>query len=391
MSFYKTTSITDVFIPQVVFAKFTTEETMCLASQLMIAVIEKTTSEINGGNFEKSFDPNAGDCSCEKQAITIINLLNDRSIKEEAQELVEIAKKINEAFQLRFTGKKQGKPQNFFKEQFGNVNVSEGMAYLLRACLLTVTKVLTEEGSFESDPDEMIDFVAEIKKIDTPKLKSRFKIINYTQECLSKSSHESIKKIAQGLIFKNDEEKTSVLSMFEIDAMPTIKSSRSNRYVSSGFHNMQVVLQFAKETQTPILLKRQIKTSKDKPLTLFLKATSQDKPFVCLTKKEMEFDSVTKPILVMEGDIPNHIADEDLKEKINRVGFEDLILSNMAQNPPFGSDSDETQIKDTNEQNKIFAFQKKAKEIDCVKGKNPFFFIDHVYCNNVKYELGETP
>lgn len=408
----KNYSISDVLIPNDVFLDLNNmkdardrEHMMVMTAKLIVALIRNVKTALDSSDYEK-FDGNAGDFGCEKQAVTIYDIVKSIAIHDEFKELEEQMKKVSTLILAR-DGKlpeRLGNPLDFFDTVFKEISVSNEAAYLIRAFLLTVTKQEVGKGCdthFETDIALIKNLVPKINAYDT--IHMRKKVVYEAQKQISISSIFSLREKVIGLTHIDEMAKKHLVNMFSQESIKEctkqIDQTKSKwttknpfkgtvtKFFSNCFHNVWAVLEVAKENQIPIVLKRWILGKEDKPLVLLLQSQKPGSSFDFISENERKKLEIRSPAIVMRSRISNEFDASSLREKIKTIGFQTLILSNVSQLHPFDPGSKIEDIKSEEARNEIREYQKIAEKIDCIKEKDPFFFVDHIYCSSIQKEF----
>jgi hypothetical protein len=229
------------------------EEKMVICANFFLRIIRNSCIAISKNQFIK-FDANAADFGCEKQALILLNLFNS-NVKQESEELSEIEKKISNELTNRKNTEEKNRPEEFFQEKIEGIKISEGMAYVLRAFMLTVTKKVTKEGNFQTE----ICQLDSIYKGFTGPLRN--KIIFFAQEKLSESSVGSIKNEISEISTLLFEEIKVLQEIFESSILKSSsdfkireEKYKSVKYFSPSFHTIKSVFARLSEIRVPIMI-----------------------------------------------------------------------------------------------------------------------------------------
>ena len=329
-------------------------------------------------------DANTGGAACQLQAIKLYELLHSPELQDEAANLLEDLRKIKKMVHLRGSNLKNEQELStvkFFDATLLSLKVSEEMLYLIRARMLTVTKVpshIEENGVLvtKTDPGQLSKLSSSLQQVFSGAYVSTFVALNAKHLC--QQSIEKIQTIAANL--KTEDPLTvEMLSVSHlVHYMP--EKMVVDKPFSCLFFQMRALLQHLKEQKILIAIKS-VEKNKETPKYLCLKAIDGD--FEFLKKEETQTLDPETALIVFEG----VVADlNELEKLIKTIGFEKLILICSAQEPQYHPKSTLEDMQHDTAKKMVEQTKELAKEMGLEKIKDPLFLLDHVFCNAVKYE-----
>lgn len=357
--------------------KIKKEERPMLAVARLITALGEQAITLFQQKKMRDFDANTGGAACQLQAIALYNLLHSASLEEEASILLDTLLKLKKTIQTRGPNQKScaSLSTNTFVSTELKLEVSEEMLYLMRARLLTVTKILshTEENGIvvtKTDPNQLSKLSNRLLEIF--KGASLLTFVAHNAEQLCRQSIEKIQIIAAGLKTA-DPITVEMLSERHILSYAPVTAVNLAKPFSCLLFQMRALLQHLKEQNIPTVIKT-VEKNGAKPKYLSIR---QNGPYHAET-----------PLIVIEGVAPDLGKVQALIEKI---GFEKMIFICAAQDPQYHPRSTLEDVKDEVARNMIVELQAEAEISGLHKEKQPTLLIDHVFCTVVKHEnIGST-
>jgi hypothetical protein len=146
------------------------------------------------------------------------------------------------------------------------------------------------------------------------------------------------------------------------------------------FYEVALLLSQLKQQQAIIAIKTVV--TKGKPQLILLKPTAPGEEFCFIDAAPKE-----TLLVVFEGVVQEGLSIEAFKEKVQKIGLSRLMLVCTAQEEPYEHKSTLDDVTDPEGRAEIESYIKMAPEIDCVKGQNPLWLMDHIFCNSFLQEL----
>lgn len=351
------------------------EKEMSTLARLVLNTALRTIKALQSGKYTQ-FDALVGDFSCQLRAFQVYDLVLLKQLQEEAKNL---SSALDAS--LKDLRERPGKISKnaagtlssgeFFKQKVQAIKVSEEMAFLMRAHLLTVTKVNTLKQGIEVEFTDISRLAQLSPKIDSEISRN---IVDRTQSRMSQESILAIQQEAQLVSLLSEGEKKLLVSMLQVirtNASQDIGKDIAKSF-SCLFFNFKTGLLRLIEKQAFVLVKQQKFEKGKKPITILFQGSPKQRDFVLI--KEGTVIAKETPIIVFEGDFT---SDEKLKE----FGLLDVLLVNAAQENQFEQGSKLSDIENDDARREIQQFIEKAQKMGCVIGQKPFFLLDHVYCS----------
>jgi hypothetical protein len=343
------------------------EEAMVANAKLLIGLVNETVKQFLNNN-PLEFDANPGDGACQAQALHLHALFQMPHLKEEAVALRGAIEQVKQHLQARRSGvKKEGSATEFFQREVVPLTLSEEMLYLLRLRLFKFTKVRDKVL-----PNGIVVTRTEPSKLDSF-APNRFgqERAQFVADAASRLAMQSI------LHMRAQEERLSCAdplrkAMFKEEQIhrPVVDPRFASKPFSCLFFQIEVLLQALKERGAVIAIKS---IGKD-PKHLFLQASASG--FALFDPKSF---SPEMPIVVFEAVVKEGV---DLPAKVVGLGFEKMLLSCAAQEPPFNSTSTIGDVKMEQAKERIECARAQAKGLGLAK-EETFFLLDHVFCSTM--------
>lgn len=302
-----------------------------------------------------SFDALTGGADCERTAFRILELAASQELQKAGAELLKSAQSLLKQFEDRkivVASRKYrekinlGQPTGvaptgaFLLAALRGVKISEEMAYLMQARLLTITKkpCLNAKGE-EFEKTEICSIDQLVAKLETD---TKHKVIGFAQACLTRMSVEYLQREAHKISsLKVEAEFTLLNQMLAPGAVRQAGAYRNYpaKTYSCFYYSMKAILLRLRDTQTIILLKPTElmvkKVQRAALLPLLFQAATRGGDFVRMPDGAETQLKTDEPIIVFEGMIPPEVDREALSKKLLDVNLYEYMLASSAQEDPY--------------------------------------------------------
>lgn len=380
------------------------EKELLAVANMIVSIVNQTAVALTKHQL-KLFDPLVGDYSCELHALQAARLTQSASLQKEAAELSaklstskildSINQRRNALTQYRSSGSTQT-AHAIFNAQIANVAVSEDLATLLQMRLLNVTRLIYAKDDAEREKTDaaLLDKISgtsskistDLKRDIVGELQARVNrasLANVRAEAAKITSIAASELALLQKMLANTRE-TAVTMMG--DGKPYAIPATHRKVQTCLVHKVKAVMARLQETQAVVAVKKMVNRGQEKEaFTLFYHVTTAGGPFERIADDAASKIADSTPVIVLEGDVRKGTNRDELAAFIAKQGLARIILANAAEEAPIGPG---TTLKDVAEEARaeIEGLRAVSKAIDCVKGNNPFFLLDHVSLNSKRYE-----
>lgn len=366
------------------------EETMIASARLVVNVGLKALRALHGNKLLE-FDALVGDFGCERVALRIYTLVTSPDFKRQAEELSKtltiLSKEIGERPGKRRIGKDRTTPRKFAQDKILSVKVSQEMALLFQAYVLTATKktYVTTSGNVAE--------MTEISKLQafSPTFPGKHlsTVVGELQARLSATLVAYFKEEAGKVSSLGADDKKLLVEMFQPEMVRSNEGDKVTKRKAKSFvcalYSSKTALLRMKELQTYVVLKKL--TPKQETISLVFRSTVPGGPFLPVDEEEQKKLKEDCPVIVLEGEGPP-IEREELMKRVLEIGLEQLLFVATAQEHSYGIESvSVAPVAHKGAVAEIDRLRGLAIKYGCVKGETPFLQMDHVYCSTVKIEL----
>jgi hypothetical protein len=375
-------SLEGIFVPQTVRRKILgedlegplfrvfSEQPLCSVMRLIVKIGESAIR-----SFEREqlvdFDANPGDRACQLQAIKLRVLFLSTAIREELApfkaQIADLKGKVQKRASLNSNLKAADLPRaEFFKTHVASIEVTEGLAYLLRCRMLKITRVtnkVLENGIIITKTD-----VNQLMKVERAlSFDHGEAIASHVAADLSGHSIRVIQGIAQELSLP-DPEKASIQQMLAVTRQNEAPIGIPAKSFSCLFFQMKALLSHLKEERATLMIKSIVKEGA--PESFFLRFEGGE--FVVSKQKP----ALETPLVVFHAVILDRAA---LLKLLDSEGFTELMLMYAASEEPFEPGSTIDHIPEEG-RGEVAAYRERAAAL-------PKAMIqDHVFCTLMKDE-----
>lgn len=326
-----------------------------------------------------AFDALVGDYGCERRALRILDLASSERLMGEANALQEVAKRVNEEMKemrtrlLKRTAS-DGEAKNFFNQKIRSIRISKEMAYLLQCHLLTFTKMPV--GAVREKIDiSRLEKLAKGGKIQL-QTEDKKRIINLVQAELS----------ALSIAFLQNEARHIVGTVLDFIKQIPSKNGELPIAIACQFYSMKAVVCRLRERGALIVFKKWCVSESDQPIAPLFYRAGTGGLFARVPDEEIKKLPPDMAVVVFEGTVHPQLSREQLAACLQMHEVGEVTLAEVAQGDQFeqGKGLEDFPIPDARKE--IESYAARAVEMNCVKNKEAFLWMDHIYCSS----LGEA-
>jgi hypothetical protein len=383
-------SLVSLFLPGFNETKQGQKENIAIATLILNNTLQALTT-LQSRRLRK-LDALAGDFGCQLQAWKIFNLVFSEPLKKEAEELKASLEPVKQTLGVMRSklGSRKYVPAEavteIFAQKLNAISLSEEMAYLLRAHLLTVTKRYYLKDGYTRDKTEisLLDKLAQ--GIDGA---IRRQIVNFAKMEHSKSSIAFIRAEALTLSTCSLEKRARINFMLQEENIYQSQAEDENfpKSFSCTFYNFKTILRRLRERQVPLLIRNVQKRGEQRSIQLLYRSASPGGAFApCPLALVQELKT---PLIVLEAFIREGASSTEIERLVREQGLYRLLLASAAIEDPFEpKKSDLSMIRSEEAVQEIVKYREKAKAMDCAKDSRPapLFLLYHVYCSTLAEE-----
>lgn len=384
------------------------EKSVLVVSEFLVNVVKNALENFQARCFKPALDPNPGDGGCQLRGYLLFRFCADGSFNDEASSLIGQIEKVKSFVAERCRVNRCLKkipeipPTEFFSEQFGKIEISRKMEFLLQCYLLAQTRQprkTLENGVVQTETDPGLLGKKTLMNNRHGDLSGEFrsKITEIAQAKISESSLQFLIMEAQRIDFLPFEEKTHLLSQLAVFKRPLIERKQKGLAPMSFyqpktfgflFYEDKAILALMRENRGLIAFKSIVPKGKVPFQILLMRSPKKGEEFALLPDKDYAAVS-NDTVIVFEAVINPDLSREEFAEKVAKIGASRLILGAAAIEDPFDRGSKLEEIKDELAREEITRYRQYAQEDGCETGVNypRLMMLDHVYCNTVGAEL----
>lgn len=387
-----TTSLVSAILSQELLAnvsQISSEEEMIAIAKLVVTVGLRAIKAFQQKKYVE-FDALTADFGCERVAYQVYTLASSTVFKAEAQELLKVLEEANKELGNRPGKIRVGKAvpaaaADFFRTRIANMVFSQEMALLFQMYALTAVKLAVTDASGQ------VTEKTDVSKIQTfsSKLPGRYltSIVAQMQARVSAQLVVFMRGEVENIRIMGDEERALLRTMLEPSMIKTNEAASipleiAKSYVCS-LYSIKAALLRIREMRAYVVLKK----IGDAPVALLFRSAVVGGAFTPIAEEERKKIDEGTPVVVLEGEGPPEIDKEALSKRVAEVGLYELMLVAAAQELPYGAGSSLASIPVKAAREEILSLQARAVKMDCVKGRRPFFQIDHVFCSTITVEM----
>lgn len=359
------------------------EKRMLSVAKLIIAVMEQTAKGILNKDLVK-FNGLTGNHTCQLVSLFLLEHADSEPLHNEARALLERAKQLKKivndpSLQKPFNN------QEFFQVHFRSLAVSRDISFLMKCFLLNHVrqKDFVDEGGFvvcKTDPNKLSSLIGK------PQLNSEI-AKTMLDHCASRLSDESLEYL-RGRIGALQGNISLLQRMFSDPHIRKISHEKGfiEKTFSPIFFQMEAVLKVIKKNGGIVALQQIASDKQSGRKELFFQ--SSENGFKPVLKEEISKET---PVVVFKAIMRSDLGVEDLAQKIDHIGFENLVLMLSAQEPPYDRKKSKLDDLDDEEGKQLIRdFISKAGKNELDKNASPFLELRHVLCVT-RSKIDEAP
>ena len=363
-------------------------ETMSI---FLLKLIQESSKAFKFGDLKK-FDANPGDRGCQLRGLLIRKLSLDQEIGHAFSDLEQIAKALlaNARENQTTTERRKLFFKNFFKNKIVSIQVSPKMSFLLECFLLTITKVPNKKFPSglivtKSDISRFECLNDQMKRIDSL---FRQTLLGNTQVRVSQKSINMLRDEVQTLAIDSTE-KRGIQEMLHPSKIRkgNVEGFLSQKSFGCLFPEIKAVLASLSQDNALIAVKTIVPIG-EIPQLIFFKGKGSNGEFELI--EDVASISSDEKIVIFEGLAQRDLSLNELKNRFSQIGFKNVILACASHSEPFEPHSSIDQIDHEQTKQEILKFQALADQNSLNPNKNPFFDLDHVFCNTLKMEIPKS-
>lgn len=339
---------------------------------LSLRVMEEALEILEKGNYMK-LDGQLGNYSCEALAYRLFTIVSNPAFVEECRNL-----------QRRIEAIKSNPIMT--EEEFQTIEISEEMAFVLRARLLTIVKRVYYE-IFEGQGKNYLTETTEITKLlkIVPEFNSGKvcqKIVKAAQIAMANSSIAFMRTEIAKATSLDEGSRAFLQTMFEEDQIRIIQGLA----YSCLYSRFELILARLRQEQVLVAIVRMTKEGED-ALPQFYRSNVPGGPLEPLTSEQVAELNSKEPVVVFEGYMKKGV--EECRAEFASVGLSDWIQTQMVcEGQQFEKDFDMIFSENSAYQQIIDLMNPRVRQ--GLISKMTFNLI-HVYLNRVGDEIAPSP
>ncbi|MCE5315926.1 MAG: hypothetical protein LLG04_01005 [Parachlamydia sp.] len=394
-------SLPEVFFPRALLQELAEQDQLSDKEKIAYMTLLMSNLEESLRAFKEkrltAFDALVGDEGCQLRALKILDLATSERFASEANQLQEVARRVNEEMKEMYNRLPQqkkcllhkispdGAVKNFFNQKVRSIGISKEMAYLLQCHLLTFTK-MPIDAVREKIEIGRLERLAKGGKIALQN-EVKSSIINLVQGQLSELSIDFLRNEVRQIVSLPGNQSGLLSSM--LDLIQRIPSRRGVHPIARAcqFYSMKAVLCRLRERGALIVVKKWLVTKDAQPIASLFYRAGADGAFVRVSDEEVRKFSAETPVVVFEGIVPPHLGSEQLAGCLQKHELGEVTLAEVAQGDQFEPGRKGLEDISPEARKEIESYCERAVEMNCIKEcKETFLWLDHIYCSS----LGEA-